>query len=186
MKKIFIFLFFFWIGLSSNSYAAEFIFNSKGELIELKDDGTWVNHGDQKEKKGFVFSIIGAKPSTFEWDGITYETCRIRVKLVNNTQFNIKKVLLVLNSVDDLGEQSGNVKQPSFYKVRIGESMVSDKGALLGKCEDFKNGTWNVFGGVNQFGFQVYEKGISTDDLFEFVKFSNSGIIKFTNTFPSH
>lgn len=168
--------------ISWTANAAETIFNSKGERIELKDDGTYVNHGVPTASDGFIFSIIATKPSTIKWgDETTKESCKLKVKLVNNSQFNIKRVMLSFKSVDDLGQEFGTMQDGTYSTVRKGESKTSGATNLRGKCLDLIDGLWKVKGGLNPYAFKVHEEGISTDDLLELVKYSNSGLVKFTN-----
>ena len=179
IKYIFVVLF---STMSISSHAAETIFNSKGERIELKDDGTYVNHGVPTASVGFVFSIIAAKPSTMEWGEEKVESSKLKVKVVNNTKFNLKKAMTSFRSVDDLGQEYGTMSEAMFGTVREGETQISSGLNLLGKCTDLTSGAWKVLGEINKYAMKVHEKGISTDDLLDLVKYSNSGLVKFTNS----
>ena len=178
MKTVISLLFIF---LFSTSLASEIIFNSKGERIELKTDGTYVNHGIPTESDGFVFSIVGAKPSKMKWGDNEVDACKFNVQLVNNTKFNLKRAMTDFKSVDDLGKKFGTMQSALFSTVRKGEKVVKSGLNLRGKCSDFKSGFWKVLGGQNPFSFKVHEKGISKDDLLDLVIYSNSGVIKFVD-----
>ena len=163
-------------------YASETIFNSKGERIELKDDGTYVNHGVPTASDGFVISIVGVKPFTSVWGSLgKKETYKLKVKIVNNSNFNIKRMMLSFASLDDLGESSGDGHSAQFGTVRKGKSQIAEGANVLGKCDNLTSGSWKIKGRVNQYAFKVHEKGISVDDLLELVKFSNAGLAKFAN-----
>jgi len=179
MRVLFLILFVF-MGMSS--YASETVFNSKGERIELKDDGTWINKGKPDSSNGIIIRNVALSTKDYLVEGEKHQKCEVKVELINNTPIDIKQFGLSYKVYDDYNNRKIYLfAGDSFgYKIKPGTSVFL-KHQIPKNCDKYSEGGWYIVGDVNPFTIQAKDPSITKDEILKYVVWSNDGVLPFKN-----
>tara|TARA_A100000164_G_C21729555_1_gene686885 strand:- start:55 stop:609 length:555 start_codon:yes stop_codon:yes gene_type:complete len=184
MKKIVpIILFLLFLTPSAFSEVTEeIVFNKKGEVILLKNDGTWINKGKPDTSNGIIIRNVALLTKDYLVEGEKRQKCEVKVELINNTPIDIKKFGLSYKVYDDYNNQKIYLfAGDSFgYKIKPGTSVFL-KHIIPKNCDKYFEGGWYIVGDVNPFTIQAKDPSITKDEILKYVVWSNDGVLPFKN-----